>query len=574
MKNSDESCRKFAAELSSQAGSGKSVPRAERNHRRGQMLGRNYAVRFRVERATCPFLRATSPQALQPEVSLHGESDCHARLGGKLTPSTAKLAVPPVSTESPPLRSRPESPNGGVSLRPRFFRWRVVASVTALAAIAWSGGAAERSGEDWPRLLGPRANGISGETDLLDAWPAGGPPVLWSKAIGTGYSAPSIRGDQLVLHHRQKDEEIVECLDAATGQSRWRQTYPSQFIDPYGYNNGPRCSPLLTSNLCYTVGAEGQLLCLEWATGQVRWKRDTAKDWQVPAAFFGVGSTPILEGDLLLVMVGGQPNSGMVALNAQTGQTVWESVGESNWQGVPMTGWPGERTVKWRRIDKQASYATPVAATVHGRRHVFCLMRQGLVSLDPKSGAVNFSFWFRSQLEDSVNASCPIVVDDMVFISAAYYRIGSVLLRINPDGRGVTEVWRSTVLENHWMTPLYHEGYLYAFSGRNEPDARFRCVEFKTGKLMWEVDQSWRHSMEPPNVFGRGSCILADDKLIALGEAGLLGLFKLNPLRPEEVNRVQLPQLRYPCWPAPVLSRKRLYLRSEDRLLCLDLARR
>jgi outer membrane protein assembly factor BamB len=435
--------------------------------------------------------------------------------------------------------------------------------------------AGESAGEDWPNFLGPRANGISFETGLLDQWPTNGPPLLWEKKIGTGYSAPSVRGDLLVLHHRLGDEEIVECFDAATGKPDWRYAYPSHFVDPYGYNNGPRGTPLLTADRCYTFGAEGKLVCLDLKTGKLVWQRDTGADWTVPPAFFGVGSSPILEGNRLLVMVGGQPNSGMVAFDAATGKTVWESVGEKNWQGQPMIGWPGEGAVKWQTWEKQASYSTPVAATIHGQRHILCVMRQGLVSLNPTNGAVNFSFWFRSPANDSVNAMDPVVVDDLILLSAAYYKIGSVLLRVKPDGKGVEQVWRSTVLEIHWTTPIYHDGFLYAFSGRNEPDAHFRCVEFKTGKLMWDRDERWApHSTPTPSVYGRGSSIMADGKLIVLGEGGLLGLFKVNPRQPEEISRFQVPQLHYPCWAAPVLSRKRLYLRSEDRLVCLNVGNR
>ena len=429
-------------------------------------------------------------------------------------------------------------------------------------------------GEDWPQFLGPRGNGTSKETGLLDGWGADGPTLLWQKDVGTGYSAPSIRDGLLVLHHRLGNEEIVEAFKVADASPVWRHAYPSHFIDPYGYNNGPRCSPLLTSEHRYTFGAEGKLVCLELKTGKLVWERDTGKEWEVPEAFFGVGSTPILESGLLLVMVGGQPNSGMVAFEPLTGKTVWESVGEKNWEGQPMIGWRGERVVDWKRQrhDKQASYATPVAATVNGQRQVFCLMRQGLVSLNPTNGAVNFSFWFRSLQNESVNAANPVVVEDMVLISAAYYRIGSVLLKVLPGNKTVEELWRSTALEIHWTTPIYHEGYLYAFSGRNEPDARFRCVEYKTGKVMWDRDESWRRFGQGGATYGRGSAIMADGKLFVLGETGLLGLFRVNPEEPVELARYQAPQLRYPCWTAPILSQKRLYLRSEDKLLCFDVA--
>jgi outer membrane protein assembly factor BamB len=427
--------------------------------------------------------------------------------------------------------------------------------------------------EDWPHFLGPRADGTSTETGLLDSWDDKGPPILWEKDIGTGYCAPAILGNTLVLFHRLKNSEVIEALDTATGKSIWTNSYPSSFLDPYGYNNGPRASPLLTEDKSYTFGAEGKLTCVDLKSGKLIWQRDTTKDWEIPPAFFGVGSSPILEGGKLIVMVGGQPNSGVVAFDPATGKTLWESVGEKNWQGIPMSGWPGERKVNWSRYEKQASYSTPVAATVNGIRQVFCLTRQGLVSLNPTNGEVNFSFWFRSMANDSVNAMDPVVIDNMVLISAAYYHVGSVLLQVQPDNKSVKEIWRSTALEVHWNTPIYKEGYLYAFSGRNEPDAHFRCVEYKTGKIMWDRDERWRGHEHFSPTYGRGSAILADGKLFCLGEAGFLGIFKPNPNKPEEICRAQIPQLHYPCWAAPILSNKRLFVRSEDKLLCVDIAK-
>jgi hypothetical protein len=279
----------------------------------------------------------------------------------------------------------------------------------------------------------------------------------------------------------------------------------------------------------------------------------------------------------------------VVAFEAATGKTLWENVGRTNWNNVNTIGWRAEAPYQWSGNEKLASYSSPVAATIHGQRHILCLTRQGLVSLNPTNGAIYFSRWFQSPANESVNAMCPVVWDNLVLLSAAYYRIGSALLAVKPDGKSFDEVWRSPrqplqrdastgglvqpVLEVHWNTPVLHQGYLYAFSGRNEPDASFRCIEFKTGILKWSRDESWAHrSLLQPSVYGRGSAILADAKLLVLGEGGKLGLFKINPERPEEICSWQVPQLHYPCWTAPVLSRKRLYLRNEERLLCFDVS--
>jgi hypothetical protein len=141
-------------------------------------------------------------------------------------------------------------------------------------------------------------------------------------------------------------------------------------------------------------------------------------------------------------------------------------------------------------------------------------------------------------------------------------------------------MWKGLQLEIHWSRPVLTAGHLFAFTGRNEPDGRFRCVEFLTGSIKWDRDERWMKGghgpITPgtePSVFARGSAILADGKLIALGEAGLLGIFKANAEKCEELGRWQVPQLSYPCWAAPVLAGKRLYLRDENHLVCYDLAK-
>ncbi|MEE2942421.1 MAG: PQQ-binding-like beta-propeller repeat protein [Verrucomicrobiota bacterium] len=438
---------------------------------------------------------------------------------------------------------------------------------------------------DWPQLLGTNADGISSETGLLSIWPKDGPNVLWKKEIGTGYSAPSTRDGRLVLFHRVGNEEIVEALNPKTTTPIWRHAYPTNYRDPFGYNNGPRCTPLLTETHCFTFGAEGVLLCLNVKTGKPIWQRKTADEFQVPEAFFGVGASPVLEGNLLIVMVGGQPNSTVVAFDKNTGSTVWQSAGRDTWQGKPAIGWPGEPLVQWRGYEKLASYATPTLATIHGRRTLFCLTRQGLVSMDPRTGEVNFSRWFRARVNESVNAANPIVAGDRVFCSAAYFGVGSFLLDIGKDGKSFNEVWSTNkrrkvdrrlkpALEIHWTTPILFDGHLYAFSGRNEPDSLFRCVELSTGKVKWSRDERWRaYSTKQPNVYGRGSAVLADGKLFVLGEGGLLGLFEATPSKPVELGRHQVPELKYPCWTAPVLSDKRMIVRSEDYLICFELAK-
>lgn len=431
-------------------------------------------------------------------------------------------------------------------------------------------------GDDWPAFLGPHGSGVSDEQGLRATWPDDGPPVLWKKTVGAGYAAPAVRGDRLVFFHRQGDEEVVECLAVETGATRWRHAGPTQFADPYGYNGGPRAAPVLTADRCFTFGAEGRLTCLDLTRGAVVWQRDTAREFAVPPAFFGVGSTPLVDGERLIVMVGAHPRAGVVAFDTATGRTLWQAVGPDDVPAAPI------RIQRDRPPEKLASYASPAIATIHGQRHLLCFMRSGLVSLDPATGEKRFAVWFRSSLHDSVNAAQPVVVGDRIFLSAAY-DTGAVMLAVAPDGRGTTVAWQDeSAMQNHWSTTIAREGFLYGFSGRHEQGSDFRCVRAADGAVLWRTPDEARRSHGA--FYGRGSAIHADGRFIVMGERGTLALVEASPDGFREISRVELPELGHPCWTAPVLSNRRLFVtgcrqrdeptgaREEYHLVCLDLS--
>src|SRR5687767_3572133 len=137
---------------------------------------------------------------------------------------------------------------------------------------------------DWTAFLGPTHNAKSTETKLSRRLP---PPLVWELTKGTGYTSPAIAGQRLVFLHRLGNEEIVECLHAETGAANWQFRYPTNFEDRYGYNNGPRASPVIDGDRVFVVGAESTLHCLELRSGRVVWKRDLRAEYKVPQDFFG-----------------------------------------------------------------------------------------------------------------------------------------------------------------------------------------------------------------------------------------------------------------------------------------------
>lgn len=422
--------------------------------------------------------------------------------------------------------------------------------------------AAAFGGADWPRFLGPAGNGKSPERGILTRWPEAGPPLVWHRELGEGYAVGSVSGGRFYQFDRYGDQNRLSCLDARTGRFLWKFEIPTDYEDLLGYNNGPRCTPVIDEGRVYLFGPEGMLHCVSADAGRPLWKVDTAKRFGVVQNFFGVGSTPVVEGDLLLVMVGGSPPESQDAGRYDLDRAV------GNGSGIVAFD---KRTgaVRYAITDELASYSTPQLATIAGRRWCFAFARGGLVGFEPQSGKVDFHFPWRSRLRDSVNAATPVVVGDEVFISECYGP-GSALLRVRPGGYEV--VWsdgagREKAMQTHWNTPIYHEGYLVGSSGRHSAEAELRAIDWNSGQVLWSE----------PNL-RRASLLEVDGHFVCLSEDGVLRLIRATPERYDEVSRSVIratpegpPLIRPPAWSAPILSNGLLYLRGDDRLVCLRL---
>jgi outer membrane protein assembly factor BamB len=383
---------------------------------------------------------------------------------------------------------------------------------------------------DWPQFLGPSRNGHSTETGLARSFPKKGPPVVWEREVGEGYSGPVVAGGRLILFHRVGDEDLVECLDAATGKPIWKFAYATEYSDRLGKGDGPRSTPLVAGKRVYTLAADGRLHCLDLEEGKKVWVRDLNTDYRVQQNYFGVGTSPIVEGDHVVVNVGGK--GGIVALNKDTGKEAWTAT------------------------DDPASYSSPVAAPLGGKRRLVFLTRTGLVILDPATGKVSHRKRWRARIDASVNAAVPVVVGDELFISATY-EVGGTVLRVGKDD--LESRWENDEsLSAHYSTSVHDAGHLYGFHGRQEEGTEFRCVEWKTGKVRWSKGG-----------FGCASIIRADGQLIVLSEDGELVLVEPTPEAYREKARAAV--LDGPVRAHPALSGGRLYARDGKKLVCWSL---
>jgi outer membrane protein assembly factor BamB len=381
-------------------------------------------------------------------------------------------------------------------------------------------------GADWPQFRGLNRDGISSETGLLKSWPAEGPRILWKAPAGEGYSQLAVSKERLFTLYGVGSKDVAVAYNAATGRPAWMTLLDRKFVNEMG--NGPRSTPTVDGDMVYTLTANGQLAALNAADGKRVWERNLRRELGANLPGFGLSTSPLVEGDLLLVEVGGSGGKSLVAFDKKTGQTVWATQNE------------------------EAGYSTPIAITVGGMRQAIFLTNRAVLSVSPKDGKLLWRLPWPP--EHGYNAATPIfVAPDKLFISSGY-GTGAALFKIKVAGDTVSadEIWTSRKMKNRVSSSVLHNGHLYGFD-----NSVLKAIDVATG------EEAWKESG-----FGHGSLILADGQLVVLSERCKLSLVEATPAGYREKGSAQL--LFGTCRTAPTLANGRLYLRNEEEILALD----
>lgn len=399
--------------------------------------------------------------------------------------------------------------------------------ITVVAVLCWP---LSTMAGDWPQFLGPNRNGTAvGEEIVVPKSPAK-PPILWRTKLGAGYSGPIVIGNPVIAFHQSGNDETLECFQATDGKRLWKTGYPCDYQGGYGTGPGPRGTPCSADGVVYSFGASATLQAVELETGKPIWRRELQSEFQVPEGYFGVGTSPMVEGDKLLVTVGAKKAS-LVGFNRDTGEIAWSATQD------------------------EASYASPTVAEVGGKRRAFFFARTGLHVIDPDNGNVEGFFRWRARMDASVNAATPILVENRVFISAEY-GTGAASLRVDADK--LVPVWSGLdSMSNHYNTCVVHDGYLYGIDGRQEFNASLRCTNFQTGEVAWTEEG-----------FGCAATLLVGNRLLMWTEGGEVVWAEATPDKYQEIARLRVG--RPECRAYPALSNGVLYVRTPEELVALD----
>jgi outer membrane protein assembly factor BamB len=391
----------------------------------------------------------------------------------------------------------------------------------------------------WPFLRGPDFDGRSAELRLADDWPSTGPPVLWTRTLGQGYSAFVAAEDRILTQYQSLAGQFVICLNADTGETIWEYRYDWPY-EVGGVYPGPRATPTINGRRIYFAAPSGLVGCLSW-DGKPEWQVATREKFGGKGADFGYSCSPTVDDGVVLLPVGGV-GAAMVALDALDGSTCWQSG------------------------DDAASYMPALPVTVEGHRQVIGYFENSLCGFDRDDGRL---LWRREQSQGyDEHAAWPVYVEPHLWISAPF-RWGSTLLRLSGgEPAAAAEIWHSNLLSNDIFSSVCSDGALYGFDLKDvqaklhRPSRGvFRCLDLETGAPHWESDAT-----------GHANVLIADGKLILFNDKGELILARANPDRYEELARASVLAGEI-CWTPPALDRGRLYVRNQRRAVCVYIGR-
>ena len=403
--------------------------------------------------------------------------------------------------------------------------------------------------DDWPQFRGLNRDGVWNESGTLQSFPPGGLAVRWRVPVGGGLSSPVVANGRVYINDSYFDSKLkkpaalerLQCFDEKTGKLLWvhknEVTYYDWAFDPKT-PNGPGSTPIVKDGKVFTLGATGELFCLDATNGSVVWKRNTSEVSGLKE-LSGTTPSPVIEGDLLILVVGGQPDACVVAFDKKSGKEVWRALSD-----------------KW-------TYSSPLVITAGGQRQLIVWTREAVTSLDPATGKT----WWRHPVTTDYAVATPVFKGDLLLIDG-------LMFQLDRDKPAATVLWPdTTVMSRRTLSqtsiPMLQDGHVYS----HKKDGRLICMDAKTGKQLWETDKVTDHR--------NGACIdliSNGDSALLFTDQGNLIRARLTPQGYEELSRVHLIDPTYTfggrevVWPPPAYANRHVFVRNDKELICASLA--
>jgi outer membrane protein assembly factor BamB/lysophospholipase L1-like esterase len=417
------------------------------------------------------------------------------------------------------------------------------------------------SAADWPQWRGEHRDGVWHEEGILKQF---GPERLerrWTAPIGGGYGGPTVAEGRVYVMDRLDDasgetpSDRVLCFDLRSGEKLWQHAYACPYSNGsrrVSYACGPRAAVTIADGRAYALGTMGHLHCLDAATGKLLWEKIPGEDYQVDVPIWGIASSPLVEGELLIAQLGASGEGAcLIGLDRKTGREVW------------------------RALDDPASYSSPIMIDQAGHRVLVCWTGSRLVGMDPKTGELHWAF-ATPQDRFIINVPTPVVADDQVFLTMFYD--GSVLAALPPDRLAAEVLWRraganernTEALHSTMSTPVFTGDYIYGVDSYGH----FRCLDAKNGDIVWEDE-----SVVPIARWSNVHFVEHGDRHFLFNERGELIIGRMSPEGFREIDRAwllaptegQLSKRDGVCWSHPAFADRCVLNRNDKELVCAPL---
>lgn len=439
--------------------------------------------------------------------------------------------------------------------------------------------------DDWPQWGGPQRDGVWREKGIITQFPQGGPKVAWRTPVGIGYAGPAVadgrvfvtdyvldKGQRLAespfARDKARGKERVICLDQKTGEELWKHEYPVEYS--ISYAAGPRATPTVDGDRVYTLGAMSDLFCLDVKSGKPIWSTNYVKEYGSSVPVWGFAAHPLVDGDKLICLAGGDNDHLVIAFDKKTGKKLWNSLASSGDFG----------------------YCPPLIYEFGGKRQLIIWYTRAIAALDPDTGSRLWTVPF--EVKAALTIPNPRKYeDDKLFITSFYN--GSILLKVGADKADV--VWKSKSkgerpsqtadLSAIMTTPVIDGDHIYGVCSYGQ----LRCIKAKTGERVWETMAATRGKLTPPKVaeskepaeserWSHAFIVPHEDHYFLFNEQGDLITAKLSPTGYEEISRANIvtptnnmARGRMVVWMHPAFADRSVFARNDKEILRVDLAK-
>ena len=383
--------------------------------------------------------------------------------------------------------------------------------------------------QDWPQWRGANRDGKVTGFEAPKTWPKE-LAQKWKVEVGSGDATPALVGDKLYVFSRQGDEEMLRCLEAASGKEVWQAKYPADAVKgPDSGHGGPRSSPVVANGKVITLGVTGILSCFDASTGKMVWQKT---DFQGAYPRFHTAMSPIVVDNVCVAQLGKESEGAVVAYDVGSGDQ------------------------KWKWAQEGPGYASPVVVTVDGTKMIVTETAKSIVGLGAIDGKLLWQTPYAPQ-GMAYNAATPIV-DGQTIIFCGQGR-GTRALKIEKQGDvfAAKELWSNPENSVQFNTPVLKNGLLFGLSQRGN----FFCINAETGKTAWTDPQGGRG--------GFGSIIDTGPVLLALTSKSQLVAFEPSDKQFTEVADIKVSDK--PTYAYPVVAGNRLFVKDQDSLSLLML---